>query len=137
MAEEEHARLERATADLQAPFALVDLDAMWANAVDMERRAAPKPIIASFIAVHEDEATARDMFEKYIRGYARSAVAHYEFHNEGLADIPGYEYYGKLASNIRKHGLELHLVRPEAGRVHVRDVVGNRVEALLQCDLRG
>ena len=74
--------------------------------LDVNSRAAPKPIIASFIAVHEDEATARDMFEKYIRGYARSAVAHYEFHNEGLADIPGYEYYGKLASNIRKHGLD-------------------------------
>jgi alkanesulfonate monooxygenase SsuD/methylene tetrahydromethanopterin reductase-like flavin-dependent oxidoreductase (luciferase family) len=46
------------------------------------------------------------MFEKYIRGYAVSAVEHYEFHNEGLADIPGYEYYGKLAQNIRKHGLD-------------------------------
>jgi D-serine deaminase-like pyridoxal phosphate-dependent protein len=44
VAEEAHARLERATADLQAPFALVDLDAMWANAEDLERRAAPKPI---------------------------------------------------------------------------------------------
>ena len=39
-----YARLERACADLQAPFALVDLDAMWANAADMERRAAGKPI---------------------------------------------------------------------------------------------
>jgi D-serine deaminase-like pyridoxal phosphate-dependent protein len=37
-------RLERATAELQAPFALVDLDAFWANAAEMERRAAPKPI---------------------------------------------------------------------------------------------
>jgi len=37
-------RLERATAALQAPFALVDLDAFWANAAEMERRAAPKPI---------------------------------------------------------------------------------------------
>ncbi len=37
-------RLERATADLDPPFALVDLDAMWANADDLERRAAPKPI---------------------------------------------------------------------------------------------
>ena len=41
-----------------------------------------------------------------IRGYALSAVRHYEFHNEGLADIPGYEYHGKLAQNIRKHGLD-------------------------------
>jgi D-serine deaminase-like pyridoxal phosphate-dependent protein len=39
-----YARLERATAELEAPFALVDLDAMWANAADLERRAEPKPI---------------------------------------------------------------------------------------------
>jgi D-serine deaminase-like pyridoxal phosphate-dependent protein len=39
-----YARLERATAGLEAPFALVDLDALWANAEDLERRAAPKPI---------------------------------------------------------------------------------------------
>jgi len=69
-------------------------------------RDAPKPIIASFIAVAEKEADAREMFEKYIRGYALSAVRHYEFNNEGLADIPGYEYYGKLAQNIQKHGLD-------------------------------
>jgi D-serine deaminase-like pyridoxal phosphate-dependent protein len=37
-------RLERATADLDPPFALVDLDAYWANADDMVRRAAGKPI---------------------------------------------------------------------------------------------
>ena len=35
-----YARLERATAGLEAPFALVDLDALGANAADMERRAA-------------------------------------------------------------------------------------------------
>ena len=39
-----HARLEHATAALQAPFALVDLDALWANAGELERRAAPKRI---------------------------------------------------------------------------------------------
>jgi D-serine deaminase-like pyridoxal phosphate-dependent protein len=37
-------RLERATAELEAPFAVVDLDAFWANAADMERRAKGKPI---------------------------------------------------------------------------------------------
>jgi len=37
-------RLERATAELTAPFALVDLDALDANAADMERRARGKPI---------------------------------------------------------------------------------------------
>jgi D-serine deaminase-like pyridoxal phosphate-dependent protein len=37
-------RLERATAELDAPFALVDLDALWANAADMQRRAGGRPI---------------------------------------------------------------------------------------------
>jgi D-serine deaminase-like pyridoxal phosphate-dependent protein len=44
VSDDAYARLERATAGLEAPFALVDLDAMWANAADLERRAAPKPI---------------------------------------------------------------------------------------------
>ncbi len=44
MTDDQYARLERATAGLQAPFAVVDLDALWANAADMRRRAAPKPI---------------------------------------------------------------------------------------------
>ncbi len=38
------ARYEAAFADLDAPFAFVDLDAFWANAADMARRAAGKPI---------------------------------------------------------------------------------------------
>jgi D-serine deaminase-like pyridoxal phosphate-dependent protein len=37
-------RLEWATADLEAPFAVIDLDALWANAEDLVRRAVPKPI---------------------------------------------------------------------------------------------
>jgi D-serine deaminase-like pyridoxal phosphate-dependent protein len=44
MAEAQYERLERATAELDAPFALIDLDALWANAEDLERRAAQKPI---------------------------------------------------------------------------------------------
>jgi D-serine deaminase-like pyridoxal phosphate-dependent protein len=44
MVDEAHARLERATSGLQAPFALVDLDAFDANAQSLERRAAGKPI---------------------------------------------------------------------------------------------
>jgi D-serine deaminase-like pyridoxal phosphate-dependent protein len=38
------ARLERATAGLQPPFAVLDMDALWANAAEMERLAAGKPI---------------------------------------------------------------------------------------------
>jgi D-serine deaminase-like pyridoxal phosphate-dependent protein len=38
------ARLEQATAALEPPFAVVDLETFWRNAQDMERRAAGKPI---------------------------------------------------------------------------------------------
>jgi D-serine deaminase-like pyridoxal phosphate-dependent protein len=44
MAEDPYERLERASAGLEAPFAIVDLDALWENASDLERRAAGKPI---------------------------------------------------------------------------------------------
>jgi D-serine deaminase-like pyridoxal phosphate-dependent protein len=37
-------RLEGATSELDAPFAVVDMDAFWRNAADMERRAGGKPI---------------------------------------------------------------------------------------------
>jgi D-serine deaminase-like pyridoxal phosphate-dependent protein len=40
----EHERLERATAAVEPPFALIDLDAFWHNGADMLRRAAGKPI---------------------------------------------------------------------------------------------
>lgn len=67
---------------------------------------APKPIIASFVACHEDESVAKEMMETYIRAYSRSALVHYEFDNEGLAEIEGYEYYGGLSKNINKHGAD-------------------------------
>ena len=40
----DYERYESLFADVDAPFAFVDLDAMWANASDMLRRAAGKPI---------------------------------------------------------------------------------------------
>jgi D-serine deaminase-like pyridoxal phosphate-dependent protein len=40
----DYERLERALAGIEAPFALVDMDAFWANGRDMLRRAAGKPI---------------------------------------------------------------------------------------------
>jgi D-serine deaminase-like pyridoxal phosphate-dependent protein len=39
-----YARLEAALADVEPPFAVVDLDALRANAADLARRAAGKPI---------------------------------------------------------------------------------------------
>jgi D-serine deaminase-like pyridoxal phosphate-dependent protein len=67
MAEAAYARLERATADLQAPFALVDLDALDANADDLERRAGGKPIRLASKSLRcralQERALARDGFQ--------------------------------------------------------------------------
>jgi D-serine deaminase-like pyridoxal phosphate-dependent protein len=41
---DEHARLERIFEGREAPFALLDLDAMWSNAAEMVSRSAGKPI---------------------------------------------------------------------------------------------
>ncbi len=38
------ARLTKATAEVDPPFAVVDMEAFWANASDLERRASGKPI---------------------------------------------------------------------------------------------
>ena len=65
---------------------------------------APKPLLASWVAVHESQTAAEEMYERWIMGYCASVLEHYEFANIGLADIPGYEYYGKLAERITKHG---------------------------------
>jgi D-serine deaminase-like pyridoxal phosphate-dependent protein len=65
-AEAAYARLERATAGLQAPFALIDLDALWANAADLERRAGAKPIRLASKSVRcralQERVLARDGF---------------------------------------------------------------------------
>jgi D-serine deaminase-like pyridoxal phosphate-dependent protein len=67
MGEAQYERLERATAGLEAPFALVDLDAMWANAADLTRRAAGKPIRLASKSVRcralQDRVLAREGFQ--------------------------------------------------------------------------
>jgi D-serine deaminase-like pyridoxal phosphate-dependent protein len=66
-AEAAYTRLERATAGLQAPFALVDLDALWANAADLERRSGSKPIRLASKSVRcralQERILARDGFQ--------------------------------------------------------------------------
>lgn len=67
---------------------------------------ASKPILCVFVAVNEDAAGAQRMREVYLQRYAKSTVEHYEFDNVAFADIEGYEYYGGLANNIAKHGID-------------------------------
>ncbi len=63
-----YARLERATEGLRAPFALVDLDAMWANAAEMEGRAQGKPIRLASKSVRCRELQSRVLARPGFRG---------------------------------------------------------------------
>jgi alkanesulfonate monooxygenase SsuD/methylene tetrahydromethanopterin reductase-like flavin-dependent oxidoreductase (luciferase family) len=67
---------------------------------------APKPLLVIVAGVSKDPATIDRMRNVYLQRWARSTVQHYEFDNVGLADIEGYEYYGALAKNIAKHGVD-------------------------------
>jgi alkanesulfonate monooxygenase SsuD/methylene tetrahydromethanopterin reductase-like flavin-dependent oxidoreductase (luciferase family) len=67
---------------------------------------APKPILVVVAGVHRDHAAVQRMRDVYLQRWARSTVEHYEFDNVGFAQIEGYEYYGALANNIAKHGLD-------------------------------
>jgi alkanesulfonate monooxygenase SsuD/methylene tetrahydromethanopterin reductase-like flavin-dependent oxidoreductase (luciferase family) len=64
----------------------------------------PDPIIAVFVAVDEDRVKAEEMYERYVVGYSHSAIDHYQFDDAGIAEIPGYEYYAGISTNIDKHG---------------------------------
>jgi alkanesulfonate monooxygenase SsuD/methylene tetrahydromethanopterin reductase-like flavin-dependent oxidoreductase (luciferase family) len=83
-----------------------ELDAYRGIYREVNGAEAPKPLLVTFTAVHESEDGAGEMYERYIMGYCRSALEHYEFANAHLAAIPGYEYYGKLAANLAAHGAE-------------------------------
>jgi alkanesulfonate monooxygenase SsuD/methylene tetrahydromethanopterin reductase-like flavin-dependent oxidoreductase (luciferase family) len=67
---------------------------------------APKPVLVLVVGVSRDANQARRMREVYLQRWARSVTECYEFDNPGFAEIPGYEYYGALAANISKHGLD-------------------------------
>lgn len=81
-------RLNRATADLDPPFALVDLAALNANADDMERRAAPKPIRLASKSVRcrpvQAEVLARGGFAGTLAFTLREALW---LHSHGFDDI--------------------------------------------------
>jgi D-serine deaminase-like pyridoxal phosphate-dependent protein len=61
-ARDELARFERATVDLDPPFALVDMDAFWANAEGLVNRASHKPLRLASKSVR-----CRDVQERVLR----------------------------------------------------------------------
>jgi alkanesulfonate monooxygenase SsuD/methylene tetrahydromethanopterin reductase-like flavin-dependent oxidoreductase (luciferase family) len=74
--------------------------------VELNGAEPPKPVLVIVAGVSKDPATIERMRSVRLQRWARSTVEHYEFDNRGFADIEGYEYYGALANNIAKHGID-------------------------------
>jgi alkanesulfonate monooxygenase SsuD/methylene tetrahydromethanopterin reductase-like flavin-dependent oxidoreductase (luciferase family) len=71
------------------------------NAVD-----APPPIAAGWTFCDPDPDRARELARRYIGGYFRTVLDHYEFADDHLARTKGYEYYGKISDKIASYGSE-------------------------------
>jgi alkanesulfonate monooxygenase SsuD/methylene tetrahydromethanopterin reductase-like flavin-dependent oxidoreductase (luciferase family) len=65
---------------------------------------APAPIVAGWTFCDEDEGRARDMALKYIGGYWRTVIDHYEFTGAHLAQMKGYENYARMQEIVTAPG---------------------------------
>ena len=74
--------------------------------LDIHGHNPPKPIITSYTVCHQDAGKAKDMAAKYIGGYWREVVKHYEFTGEHFAKTTGYEYYADVASKLQAEGAD-------------------------------
>lgn len=88
------------------PTAIAELNQYRERYLELNATEAPKPVLVIVAGVSKDQAQVRKLREVHLKRWAQSVVEQYEFDNVGFADIPGYEYYGALANNIQKHGLD-------------------------------
>src|SRR4051794_39906171 len=135
---DDYERLERACGDLDAPFALVDLDALWANAADMVRRAADKPIRLASKSVRcrelQSRVLARDGFAGTLsftlpealwlagRGFDDLVVAYPTTNRVALRELahgPGRERIAIMVDSVA----QLDVVDAAAGSPESRDDV--------------
>ena len=65
---------------------------------------APQPISAGWTFVDESAERAREMAMKYIGGYYRTVLDHYQFAGEHMKNQRGYEYYAKMNEKLAVYG---------------------------------
>lgn len=88
------------------PTAIEELNLYRQRYMELNATEAPKPILVPVTGVARDQAQIDKMRDVYLKRWAQSVVEHYEFDNVGFEQIEGYEYYGALARNIEKRGLD-------------------------------
>jgi alkanesulfonate monooxygenase SsuD/methylene tetrahydromethanopterin reductase-like flavin-dependent oxidoreductase (luciferase family) len=62
---------------------------------------APPPIVAGWTFCDPSAERAREMAVRYIGGYWRTVLKHYELHGDHLASMKGYESYARLQEMVR------------------------------------
>ena len=65
---------------------------------------APQPISAGWTFVDESAERARELAIKYIGGYYRTVLEHYQFAGEHMKNQRGYEYYAKMNEKLAVYG---------------------------------
>lgn len=65
---------------------------------------APPPVCAGWTFCDPDPARAEALARRWIGGYYRTVLDHYQFAGDHLARTRGYEYYGKMAEKIQQYG---------------------------------
>jgi alkanesulfonate monooxygenase SsuD/methylene tetrahydromethanopterin reductase-like flavin-dependent oxidoreductase (luciferase family) len=67
---------------------------------------APPPICAGWTFCDPSAERAREMALRYIGGYWRTVLKHYELRGEHLAHVKGYESYARLQEIVRDGGAD-------------------------------
>ena len=90
----------------QKPWENVDheLDAYKEKFLELHGEPAPPPILAGWVFCDEDEARARECAERWIAGYYRTAIDHYEFTGAHFKEEKGYEFYARIAERMNERG---------------------------------
>ena len=73
---------------------------------DVNGAGAPPPIVAGWTFCDPSAERARDMAVRYIGGYWRTVLKHYELRGEHLAHVKGYESYARLQDIVRGGGAD-------------------------------
>ena len=72
----------------------------------MHGRPAPNPLCAGWVMCDSDAGRAEELAHKYIVGYWRSVVKHYEMNSTHFATTKGYEYYTNLNATLEAMGID-------------------------------
>jgi len=64
----------------------------------------PPPILAGWTFCDSDADRAREQGHRWIGGYFRSVLDHYQFGAEHMKTTKGYEYYAKMTDKIHTYG---------------------------------